>query len=71
MDLDANALLASLFVSTIGLGIFIYGKKQSRLPHLVGGLLLMGFPYFISTWWLVLAIGAALTGLVALAARLS
>jgi hypothetical protein len=69
VDLDANALLASFFVSTVGLGIFIYGKKQGRVPQLVGGVLLMGFPYFVSNPWLILGIGAGLCALVFLAVR--
>ena len=36
MDLSASTLFASLFVSSIGFGLFLYGKKQARIPQLVG-----------------------------------
>jgi hypothetical protein len=69
VNLDGNQLLASLLVSSIGLGLFMYGKKQSRLPQMVVGVMLMVFPYFVSSAWLVLLIGAALLGLFWLALR--
>jgi hypothetical protein len=60
VDLDANSLLASLVVSSIGLVAFIYGKRQSRVPQLVVGLLLMVFPYFVSNVLLMGGITAVL-----------
>ncbi len=60
MELDGNSLLASLLVSTLGFGIFLYGKRQTRIPQLIGGLLMMVFPYFVSNPWLILGIGAVL-----------
>ena len=43
----------------IGLGYFIYGKRQSALLPLFCGLALMVFPYFFSsTLWLLLIGGA-------------
>jgi len=40
--------------------LFLYGKKQVRLPQLIGGLLLMIYPYFRADVSWMLAIGAAL-----------
>ena len=56
--MDPNGLLASLFVSSIGLVIFLYGKKQGRVPHLVVGLVLVVYGYFLSSvaWMLVIAV---------------
>jgi hypothetical protein len=62
MDIDANALFASMFVSSIGFVAFMYGKRQGRFPQLVVGLALMIFPYFVSNVLLMLGIGAALLG---------
>ena len=45
--MDGNQILAGLLISTVGFGFFLYGKKQSRAPQLVGGLLLMGYPYVV------------------------
>lgn len=50
MDLSAGSLLTMLVVSSIGLGLYLYGKKQARAPQLVTGVLLMGFPYFVTSW---------------------
>ena len=48
MSFDPTWLLASLLISTAGLAIFVYGKKQRRAPQLVAGLILMIYPYFIA-----------------------
>ena len=55
--MDANGILASLFISSIGLVAFLYGKKQARLPQLVIGIVLMVYTYFISSvvWMFVIA----------------
>ena len=60
MDLDANVLLVSLLVGTLGGGIFIYGKKQARAPHLVGGIAMMAYPYFVTNVFLSLGIAVVL-----------
>jgi hypothetical protein len=70
VDFDASSLVASLVVSGIGFVAFNYGRKQSRLPQLVIGLALMGFPYFVSNTWLMAAIAGALLGLLWLGVRL-
>ncbi|MCK6446700.1 MAG: hypothetical protein L6Q99_09945 [Planctomycetes bacterium] len=65
MDFSAGNLFASLVVSTIGFGIFLYGKQASRPPQLVAGLLLMLFPYFVDgPWWQFGIAGTVLGGLV-------
>jgi len=47
VDLDANELLASLFVGLVGSALLIYAKSQSRLPHAIVGGLLIVYPYFV------------------------
>jgi hypothetical protein len=59
MDFSAGHLFASLLVSTVGLGFFLYGKKQRRMPILLAGLVLMAFPYLVGSLGWMLAIGAA------------
>lgn len=44
MDLSAASLITGLFTSSIGFGLFVYGKKQARAPQLVAGILLMALP---------------------------
>lgn len=45
--MDGNALMLSLLFGSIGLGLFVYGKKAGRLVPLGSGLALMTLPYFI------------------------
>jgi hypothetical protein len=46
--MDMNQLLLSLLFGTIGMGMFMYGKKMVRFVPLGAGLGLMVVPYFIS-----------------------
>ena len=43
---DTNFLFASLLWGSVGLGYFIYGKKQQSLSAMVGGILMMVASYF-------------------------
>jgi hypothetical protein len=69
MSFDSSSLLASLLVSSIGFVLLSYGKKMSRPPQMLVGLVLLVYPYFITNAWLMLAIGAVLCGLLWLALR--
>jgi hypothetical protein len=53
-------LLWGLLYGSIGLGFFIYGRKQHAVVPLLCGVALMVFPYFVSNVWLLVAIGALL-----------
>jgi hypothetical protein len=70
MDFDANALLASLLVSSIGFVLLVYGKKMARIPQMGVGMLLLVFPYFVSGALWILLIGAVLIGVLWLALRM-
>ncbi|MFT7485224.1 MAG: hypothetical protein ACI9F9_001071 [Candidatus Paceibacteria bacterium] len=48
MDSPTASLFASLIVSSIGAGLFVYGKKQVRTPQLCTGMALVAFPYFVT-----------------------
>jgi hypothetical protein len=69
MNADGNAMLASLLISGIGFVSFAYGKKQSRLPQMLVGLGLMGFPYFVASVPLMFGIAVALLGVLWLMLR--
>ncbi len=62
MNSEALLLWGVLF-SSIGLGFFIYGKKQQCLIPLVSGLALMIYPYFVETVPLLIGTGIALIAL--------
>lgn len=69
MQFDASSIIAGLFVSSVGFVLFKYGRKQQRPPQMVGGLLLMVFPYFIPSVAWMLAVGTLLCALVWVAVR--
>lgn len=58
-----SSLLWGLLFGSIGLGFFLYGKKQQAFVPLFCGLALMVFPYFVSSTVLLVAIGIALVAL--------
>jgi len=49
-----------LLFGSIGLGYFIYGKKQRSSVPLICGLALMLFPYFVSNIMLLVGVGVLL-----------
>jgi predicted membrane protein len=57
---DVGILLWGLLFSSIGLGFFLYGKKQRAVVPLVCGLVLMIYPYFIPNVIALVAIGVVL-----------
>lgn len=58
--MTAASLLWSMIFGSVGLGFFVYGKKQGAIVPVVCGLTLMIFPYFVSSTALLVLIGAAL-----------
>jgi len=64
MFISAHSLIASLIWGAVGMGFFIYGKKQQSMIPLFGGLLLIGISYFIeSALYMTLAAIALLGGI--------
>ena len=58
--MNESWLLWGVLFGSVGLGFFMYGKKQKAVVPLVCGLLLMIFPYFVSNTILLVAIGLVL-----------
>jgi hypothetical protein len=56
-------LLWGVVFGAIGLGFFIYGKRQGAPVPLTCGLLLMVFPYFVSSAWATFIVGALLVAI--------
>ena len=69
MEISGDWLVASMVVSTVGFGFFMYGKKQSRVPQLLAGMALMVYPAFVSSPAWMVAIAGAILGAVSLASR--
>ncbi len=61
--MDTSQLLLGVLFSSIGLGYFIYGKKQKVIVPFICGLILMIFPYFIENAWLIMLVGSVFMGL--------
>jgi len=62
MDNTAS-LIWGLIFGSIGLGYFIYGKKQKRGVPFASGIGLMVFPYFVTNNYLLVIIGVVLLAL--------
>jgi len=59
--MNTSVLLWGLLFSSIGLGFFLYGRKQRAVVPLVCGLALMIYPYFVPNVIALVVIGAVLT----------
>jgi hypothetical protein len=62
MDTE-SALLWGVLFSSIGLGFFMYGKKQGQPVPLVCGLVLMVYPYFVPNVLMLVIVGVVLVAL--------
>jgi hypothetical protein len=52
-----------LLFGSLGLGYFLYGKKQKAVVPLICGVAMMVFPYFVSNALLLPCIGAVLAAI--------
>ena len=59
--MDFNSLMASFVFGTIGMGMFMYGKKLGRPLPLAAGAGLMVVPYFISHLVIMIIVCGAIT----------
>ena len=57
---DPSAMLWALLFSSIGLGYFVYGKRQANKVALYSGLALMLYSYFFNNVYALIAIGVSL-----------
>ncbi|MFC1528591.1 hypothetical protein ACFL5B_01635, partial [Candidatus Latescibacterota bacterium] len=62
--MDAGYLFAALIWGSIGLGFFIYGKKQKSPVPLACGIVLMGASYFAKTPMTLSLVGAAIIAVI-------
>ena len=60
MSVDPTWLFLSLIPGSIGVVLFVYGKKQRRWPQLAGGLLFMVYHYFATSLLSLAATGAVI-----------
>jgi hypothetical protein len=55
-----NSLLFGVIAGAIGVGYFIYGRRQAKFVPLIAGMLLCVYPYFVDSLLWLSVIGAAL-----------
>lgn len=66
LDFTPGQLFASFLIGTIGFGVLMYGRKQGRMPQLVVGVAMCGYPAFVtSVGWMIAIFVALVVGLVA------
>jgi len=65
MDFSNPSLLISGFlISMVGLGIFMYGKRMQSFKSLAIGVVMMGFPIFVSSLlWMWVSAVACVAGM--------
>lgn len=61
--------MLSLAIGAVGAGMFLYGRKQQRLPHLICGIVMSVYPYFIPNLWIMGGVAVALLAGVWVAVR--
>ena len=61
--MNASTLILGGDFGSIGLGFFVYGKKQKAIIPLFSGIGLMVFPYFISNLYILIFSGIILVSL--------
>ena len=55
-----TGLWVGVLAGAIGMGYFIYGKRQAKYVPMVAGVLLCVYPYFTENIWALVVIGVAL-----------
>jgi hypothetical protein len=60
---NPSTVMWALIFGSIGLGFFVYGKKQKVITPLLCGMGLMVFPYFVSNLYILIFLGLALIAL--------
>ena len=55
-----NGLVIGVFAGAIGMGYFIYGKRQAKFAPMITGVLLCIYPYFTASLLWLSVIGALL-----------
>lgn len=58
--MSASSLFWGMIFGAIGVGFFVYGKKQAAFVPLLCGLALMIFPFFVSNTYVLVAVGVVL-----------
>ncbi len=63
VNFDAGSLIVGLLAGAVGVGYFMFGKKQQRMVFLIAGVALCVVPYVIDSLGWCIAVCVALTAL--------
>ena len=55
-----NGLIVGIIAGAIGMGYFIYGKRQAKYVPMIAGVLLCVYPYFVESLLALSLIGLLL-----------
>jgi hypothetical protein len=69
MSIDTGFLFASLFWGSVGVGYFIYGKKQQVMSAMAGGALMVLVSYFVGSALVMSLVCAGIIGAVYFASK--
>ncbi len=58
-----SLLIWGMLFGAVGLGFFIYGKKQRSVVPLLTGIALFLFPYFIQNVYILVIVGVILVAI--------
>ncbi|MCG6878598.1 MAG: hypothetical protein LJE96_05550 [Deltaproteobacteria bacterium] len=61
--MNTSTLIWGVMFGSIGLGFFVYGKKQKAIIPFFCGIVLMVFPYFASNLYILIFSGIILVAL--------
>ena len=59
--MNPTSLVIGIFTGAIGVGYFIYGKRQAKFAPLLAGMMLCVYPYFVQSVLWTVVVGAALS----------
>ena len=57
---SATNLAIGLIAGAIGMGYFVYGKKQEKVSFIIAGIALCGYPYLFASLWALCLVGVVL-----------
>jgi hypothetical protein len=61
MSLELGNILLGLFFGIVGISAWRYGKQNTSARHMLLGVVLIAYPYFIPNFWIALALGLVLS----------
>lgn len=70
MSFEPTSLLISFLFGSVGFVGFVYGRRMSRFPHMVAGVLLMTYPMVVGEPVTMVVVGLAIIGLWVAAVRM-